>query len=86
MEVLVRKFDKKDIRDAILIWNQLVEDGVAFPQTELLDESSGMRFFEEQTFTGIACEAGSDKIVGLYILHPNNVGRCGHLYSNASYA
>ncbi|HJB89670.1 MAG TPA: GNAT family N-acetyltransferase, partial [Candidatus Blautia excrementigallinarum] len=85
MEVFVRKFDKKDIRDAILIWNQVVEDGVAFPQTELLDESSGMRFFEEQTFTGIACEAGSDKIVGLYILHPNNVGRCGHI-CNASYA
>ena len=47
MEVLIRKFDKKDIRDAILIWNQVVEDGVAFPQTELLDESSGMRLFEE---------------------------------------
>ena len=24
-------------------------------------------------------------VVGLYILHPNNVGRCGHL-ANASYA
>ena len=37
MEVFVRKFDKKDIRDAILIWNQVVEDGVAFPQTDLLE-------------------------------------------------
>lgn len=25
------------------------------------------------------------KIVGLYILHPNNIGRCGHI-ANASYA
>lgn len=25
------------------------------------------------------------KIYGLYILHPNNVGRCGHI-CNASYA
>ena len=25
------------------------------------------------------------RIVGLYILHPNNVGRCGHI-CNASYA
>ena len=24
------------------------------------------------------------KVVGLYILHPNNVGRCGHI-ANASY-
>ena len=27
----------------------------------------------------------SGEVVGLYILHPNNVGRCGHI-SNASYA
>ena len=25
------------------------------------------------------------RVLGLYILHPNNVGRCGHI-SNASYA
>ena len=25
------------------------------------------------------------KVVGLYILHPNNVGRCGH-HANSSYA
>ena len=29
--------------------------------------------------------ADSGEVVGLYILHPNNVGRCGHI-SNASYA
>lgn len=29
------------------------------------------------------CE--SNKIIGLYILHPNNVGRCAHI-SNASFA
>ena len=28
---------------------------------------------------------GGGEIVGLYILHPNNVGRCGHI-CNASYA
>ena len=27
----------------------------------------------------------SGELVGLYILHPNNVGRCGHI-CNASYA
>ena len=32
------------------------------------------------------CEnAESGEVVGLYILHPNNVGRCGHI-CNASYA
>ena len=36
MEVFVRKFDKKDIRDAILIWNQVVEDGVLSPRRNFL--------------------------------------------------
>ncbi|MBR1619950.1 GNAT family N-acetyltransferase, partial [bacterium] len=35
--------------------------------------------------TGVAFDENSGEIVGLYILHPNNVGRCGHI-SNASYA
>jgi ribosomal protein S18 acetylase RimI-like enzyme len=32
----------------------------------------------------VAEEVESGKIDGLYILHPNNIGRCGHI-SNASY-
>ena len=38
-----------------------------------------------QTYTGIAVNIDNNEIVGLYILHPNNVGRCGHI-CNASYA
>ena len=33
---------------------------------------------------GVA-ETATGQILGLYILHPNNVGRCGHI-CNASYA
>lgn len=33
----------------------------------------------------MAVRACDGAIVGLYILHPNNVGRCGHI-CNASYA
>ena len=32
-----------------------------------------------------AVDAESGKVYGLYILHPNNIGRCGHI-CNASYA
>src|SRR5690606_35262837 len=64
---------------AIAIWNEVVEDGVAFPQMELLTESSGDAFFSEQSFTGIAYDEDSNEIVGLYILHPNNIGRCEHI-------
>lgn len=84
MTLKLRKYQKKDAAEAADIWNQVVADGVAFPQTELLDEITGDRFFSEQSCTGIA-EDESGRIVGLYILHPNNVGRCGHI-CNASYA
>ena len=47
MEIIIRKFKKEDIKDAVLIWNQVVEDGRAFPQTEFLDEKTGMDFFEK---------------------------------------
>jgi GNAT superfamily N-acetyltransferase len=69
---------------AVAIWNQVVEDGVAFPQTEPLTEAEGAAFFAEQTLTAVAVdEAGC--VRGMYILHPNNIGRCGHI-ANASYA
>ena len=67
----------------ISIWNGVVEEGVAFPQEEFLDESTGAEFFAAQSYNGVAEEDG--KVVGLYILHPNNIGRCGHI-CNASYA
>lgn len=79
----VRVYQSADLPDMIRIWNEVVEDGVAFPQLELLNETSGAAFFAEQTYTAVAEEDG--KVYGLYILHPNNVGRCGHI-CNASYA
>ena len=79
------EFKKEYVKDAISIWNDIVEDGIAFPQKEALDEKSGTEFFNSQSFTGIAIDTDSNEVVGLYILHPNNVGRCGHI-SNASYA
>ena len=50
-----------------------------------MNEEETKKFFKAQDFTGIAFDSDSGEIVGLYILHPNNVGRCGHL-ANASYA
>lgn len=79
----IRKYEQRDIPQMLGIWNEVVEDGIAFPQEECLDEKTGADFFAQQTYTAVAEENG--KIYGLYILHPNNVGRCGHI-SNASYA
>lgn len=82
---MIRKYEKEDLPELIRIWNQVVEDGVAFPQEECLDEVSGAEFFAQQTYTAVAEDKETGKIYGLYILHPNNVGRCGHI-CNASYA
>ncbi|MFR5876552.1 MAG: N-acetyltransferase family protein [Eubacterium sp.] len=81
----IKKFEKEYLVSAIEIWNEIVRDGVAFPQLEELDELTGWEFFLQQSFTGVAVDTDKDEIVGLYILHPNNVGRCGHI-CNASYA
>lgn len=85
MDILIREYKREDAAAVAAIWNQVVEDGEAFPQTELLDPVSGDRFFREQSYTGIAVDADSGEVLGLYILHPNNIGRCGHI-CNASYA
>lgn len=85
MIIKIREFQEKDLKEMIEIWNTVVDDGVAFPQLEKLDLNSGREFFSEQSFTGVAYDEESEEIAGLYILHPNNVGRCGHI-CNASYA
>ena len=80
----IRHYEEKDLPAMISIWNEIVEEGIAFPQEELLTLDTGSQFFASQSYTGIA-EDDTFNIVGLYILHPNNVGRCGHI-CNASYA
>lgn len=85
MNIILRQYSEKDLSEMINIWNEVVEEGIAFPQEELLDEKSGTEFFASQTYCGVAVDCDTGKILGLYILHPNNVGRCGHI-CNASYA
>lgn len=84
-EIIVRKYEESDLPSMTAIWNEVVEEGVAFPQEEYLTEASGKEFFADQSYCGVALNKESGKILGLYILHPNNVGRCGHI-CNASYA
>lgn len=79
----IRAYSAGDIPQMIQIWNHVVEEGQAFPQEEMLNLESGAAFFAEQSFAGVAVDR--DSIMGLYILHPNNIGRCGHI-GNASYA
>lgn len=84
-DIVIRKYEERDIGAMVSIWNEVVEEGIAFPQEEYLSKESGREFFAEQSYCGVAEKQATGEILGLYILHPNNIGRCGHI-SNASYA
>ena len=83
--MIVRACQENDLDAMIQIWNEVVEEGAAFPQEELLDRRTGAEFFASQTYAAVAEDESSHAVHGLYILHPNNIGRCGHI-GNASYA
>ena len=79
----IREYAPGDIEGLRAVWNEVVRGGEAFPQLDELTPGDAERFFAAQDFTAAAVEGG--RVLGLYILHPNNVGRCGH-QANASYA
>ena len=82
--VLVRPYTAADLAAMRDIWNEVVDAGQAFPQEERLTPEGAAEFFAAQSACGVAVDA-EGTVLGLSILHPNNVGRCGHI-ANASYA
>ncbi|MBB5183017.1 GNAT family N-acetyltransferase [Catenisphaera adipataccumulans] len=78
---MIRVFNDDDIFDMTRIWNDAVLENNSIPQTETMSEQEAMHFFSDQ-YTAVYEENG--KIAGLYILHPNNIGHCGHI-ANATY-
>ena len=66
MQITVRAYQPSDLPDMIRIWNEVVEDGIAFPQEHFLDEQTGAEFFAKQTYSAVAEADG--KVLGLYIL------------------
>lgn len=85
MSIIVKQLTENELSGCTAIWNSVVSDGLAFPQEEILSLDAAREFFAQQSYVGAAVDEGSKQIVGVYILHPNNVGRCGHI-CNASYA
>lgn len=85
MQWKVRAYQEEDLPALIAIWNTVVAAGNAFPQEEPLNAEHGAAFFAAQSLTAVAVDETEHAVVGLYILHPNYAGRCGHI-CNASYA
>jgi len=83
MGYTVERYTAQDIPGMMQVWNEVVDEGLAFPQLDDLTEATAAAFFAAQDHVGIIKDG--DTVLGLYILHPNNVGRCGH-QANASYA
>lgn len=82
-DIILRPYTGEDLPQMLHVWNEVVDAGNAFPQIDTLDMPEGTDFFASQSYCGVACQGA--EVVGLYILHPNNIGRCGHI-ANASYA
>ena len=49
MKVEIEAYREEHLPEMIRIWNEVVEEGIAFPQEELLDARTGKEFFEQQT-------------------------------------
>ena len=50
MNIKIREYTTEDAKAASEIWNQVVDDGEAFPQEEDLTEESGDAFFNDMIF------------------------------------
>lgn len=83
--VLIRPARREDTEALRAIWNEVVEAGMAFPQEKPLGPEEAETFFFSQSACRVAEDRTTGEVLGLYILHPNNVGRCGHI-CNTSYA
>lgn len=83
MKLEMKEFEESQLPEMVEIWNDIIEEGVSFPGDQVLSEAEALEMFREQTST--VCAVLDGKVVGVYILHPNNFGRCSHI-ANASYA
>ena len=47
-EITVREYRSGDVKAMNEIWNEVVRDGIAYPQEEELDVTTGAEFFAAQ--------------------------------------
>ena len=79
----IREYTKNDLSSCTAIWNEIVEEGVAFAMDTPITESGMAAFLAAQT--RVACAEEEGRVLGFYILHPVDIGRRSHI-ANASYA
>ncbi len=82
MKLTMDPFCEEDLPKITRIWNDVVEQGDSFPGDRMLSLDEAREMFAAQTET--VCVKLDGEVVGVYILHPNHIGRCSHV-ANASY-
>jgi len=83
MELCYREPGEQDLEQITQIWNEVLEAGDAFPGEAPLSAREMRELLAQQTKT--VCAYRDGQVAGLFVLHPNNIGRCSHV-ANASYA
>ena len=58
--ISIRKYNDNDIEEMAQIWNEVVNDAVAFPQIEPLGDDA-KEFFASQSYCGVAQNNETDR-------------------------
>lgn len=80
----IRDAEEKDLPQMVEVFNEVIDEGVAFPWEEDLTLKTGKEFFFNQDACRVAV-ADDDTVLAVAIVHPNAIGRSGHI-ANGSYA
>ena len=80
----IRDAEEKDLPQVVEVFNEVIDEGVAFPWEEDLTFETGREFFFSQDACRVAV-AEDDTVLAVAIVHPNAIGRSGHI-ANGSYA
>lgn len=83
MDYCLKLFEVSYLDEATELWNEIIEEANSFPGDTLLTKEQAYNMFSEQTQT--VCAVSDGKVMGVYILHPNGIGRLAHI-ANASFA
>lgn len=59
--MIIRGYREEDIPAMTAIWNEVVEEGIAFPQEEFLEEETGAAFSESRAIAGLRSRKKGEK-------------------------
>ena len=67
--IWIRPYTAADVPEMAGIWNEVVRDGVAFPQTEELVSEEAAEFFAAQSECAVAEDVQSGEVLGICLLY-----------------